>query len=411
MNFLIIRNIRARARALLAVAGLAVVLLPAQSSKQPPVAAESTVPPPELYAGQEVCAECHSEHARTYARTPHATDSAPARPDNILGSFDPEHAVLRTKNPQLAFVMIKSAEGFYQAAVNTSDPQHMSAERKKFDIVVGSGRHGQTYLYWDEDKLFELPVSYWTYTNAWVNSPGYPDGELHWDRKVGGRCLECHASYFISTPPPSNRYLKGSLMLGIDCERCHGPGALHVERERSAKPPRSGTAEVAIVNPAHLSRDRQIDLCALCHGGLGKASAPALTYKAGDDLSRSLKITPPPQDAPVDVHGNQVGSLQQSKCYASGKMTCSTCHNVHQTQEDPNAFSKNCLGCHKVSACGLFRKQGAAIQGRCVECHMPEGKSSAIKTVLVGQEMQATMRNHRIAVYKDAGAPAVEKHP
>jgi hypothetical protein len=375
-----------------------------------PASEQKTVPPPGAYAGEAVCAQCHAKQEKTYALTPHALDSTVATATSILGSFTEDQAVLRTGNPNLVFVMVASRDGFYQTAVNTSDPQHLSSERKRFDIVVGSGRHGQTYLYWDEDKLFELPVSYWTYTHRWVNSPGYPDGQLHWNRRAGPRCLECHVSYFTPQPPPLNRYVKDSLVLGIDCERCHGPGALHVQRERAANPPRRGSPEEAIVNPARLSRDNQIGLCTLCHAGPGTQLQPALTYKVGDDIKDFLKIPPPAMDAPVDVHGNQVGALEQSKCYTSGKLTCSTCHNVHETQENAQAYSPHCLECHKVSACGRFRSMGASIRGKCIDCHMPEGKSNAITTVLVGESIHATFRNHRIAVYKDATLDVPEAH-
>src|SRR5213078_4429349 len=98
---------------------------------------------------------------------------------------------------------------------------------ERFDIVLGSGRKGQTYLCWRAgDQLFELPVSYWTELRRWINSPGYEDGQLNFSRPVSPRCLECHASAFESLPAPGiiNRYNKTNYILGIACEKCHGPG-------------------------------------------------------------------------------------------------------------------------------------------------------------------------------------------
>ena len=43
----------------------------------------------------------------------------------------------------------------------------------RFDIVVGSGTRGQTYLYWQGNQLYQLPVSYFTPAHTWSNSPGY----------------------------------------------------------------------------------------------------------------------------------------------------------------------------------------------------------------------------------------------
>ena len=44
------------------------------------------------------------------------------------------------------------------------------------EMVIGSGRKGQSYLYWYHGLLFELPVSYLTAANQWINSPGDQDG-------------------------------------------------------------------------------------------------------------------------------------------------------------------------------------------------------------------------------------------
>src|SRR5690348_5964686 len=91
------------------------------------------------------------------------------------------------------------------------------AESEPIDLVVGSGRKGQTYLFWKGDRLFQLPVSYWVELGHWVNSPGYTDGWAKFDRPVMPRCLECHASYAesVAGPQPNNRYKKTNVVLGI----------------------------------------------------------------------------------------------------------------------------------------------------------------------------------------------------
>jgi hypothetical protein len=393
-----------RGAVLLALAGMVALQTSAQQPQPTATPAAHAPPPDSAYAGDAACAPCHEKEAKAYFATPHYLDSVPPSAKAIAGSFTPGKNVLRTANPNLIFAMIAAEDGFYQSAVNIGDPQHLSGDAEKIDIVVGSGRHGQTYLYWKGDQLFELPVSYWTYTHEWINSPGYVDGEANFKRPVEPRCLECHATRFDSTPPPSNRYQHDSVILGIECERCHGPGREHVEREQGPHPPTAGAANIAIVNPARLPNERQLDLCALCHAGPGIPVAPALSFQVGDPLAPYLKITAPPANAPVDVHGNQVGALEASKCFTSGKLTCSTCHNVHETQETAAAFSVHCLRCHSVHACGRFRQMGESIRGRCVECHMPVGHSQAITTASHGALLEAEMRTHRIAIYPGTSA-------
>ena len=189
-------------------------------ASQPSASPTARIPPPaSAYAGDAVCATCHEERAKTFFATPHYLDSSLPSKKTILGNFTPGKNVLRTPNPDLIFAMIAADDGFFQSAVDIRDPQNLTGRAEKFDVVVGSGRHGQTYLYWKGDELFELPVSYWTWTHAWINSPGYPDGERAFQpahrTAVPGMPYELvqidgawpHAnSRRAGTAPPDNRY-------------------------------------------------------------------------------------------------------------------------------------------------------------------------------------------------------------
>jgi len=383
---------------LLAWLGMVPVTI-SQTSADHAGADHAVPPPPSSYAGDAACAQCHRKESEFYGLTPHALDSGPATAKNIIGSFGQGHNVLHTSNPNLVVNMVAAPDGFYQSAVNLADQSRLA---ERFDIVIGSGRHGQSYLYWHDDLLYEMPASYWTWNHEWVISPGFPAGQVHFDRAIVPRCLECHASYFTSLAPPLNRFEKGSLVLGINCERCHGPGAQHVANERSVAVPHSDKHGEMIVNPARLTRDRQLDLCALCHAGAVEPTRPPLTFIAGDDVHNYLAIQPPTPDAPPDVHGNQVGALEQSKCFTSSKMTCSTCHNVHEKQENADAFSRHCLSCHEMSACGRYVALGSRIRTKCVDCHMPLLESAKITSDSTEGTLHALLRAHQIKVYREA---------
>ena len=404
----LIRRARVAAGGLL-LAALCCLATPGVISQQQQSAESATkllhAPPSAAdYVGDAACARCHEKEAQSYLSSPHHLDSAEAKPDIVLGDFTPGNNVVHTKDPNLIFTMIKADDGEYQAAVDIANPDKLTGTAERFDIAVGTGRRGQTSLYWKGDQLFELPISWWGYTHEWVNSPGYPDGQVHFNRPIIPRCLECHSTWFEALDPP-NHYERNNMILGIGCEKCHGTGRTHVERESSPHPPAPGSPEEAIVNPARLSRERQMDTCALCHAGAGESLQPPLSWRPGDVLADYLQVTPPPNDEPVDVHGNQVFALERSKCFASGKLTCTTCHNVHEKQEDADSYSVHCLQCHEVRACGRYRDLGAGIQTRCVECHMPEGTSS-LASQTEGQKLPARLRGHRIAIYPEKTAPA-----
>ncbi len=103
--------------------------------------------------------------------------------------------------------MDSTETGFYEAAVMGRAPD-TSIHSERIAFVTGSGRKGQSYLYWQAgDQLYQLPVSYWR-GMGWANSPAYPDGRPNFDRPIPPRCLECHASGFQSVSEPNviNRY-------------------------------------------------------------------------------------------------------------------------------------------------------------------------------------------------------------
>ncbi len=339
------------------------------------------------------CQSCHAAQVESFHKTAHFLTSSEPNAQSILGSFAPGQNILSTSNPNLHFEMESKQSGFFQTAIAGVPPNtHPHSER--FGLVVGSGDKGQTYLFWDEDQLFQLPVSYWT-TLGWVNSPGYRDGFADFERPIIPRCLECHATRFDALPPPSNRYRTSGYGLGLQCEKCHGPGQQHAAVEQG-KPP-SGTAS-HILNPAHFSRERQMDLCAWCHAGQGQPVKPSFTYVPGEALDQYIHLAKPAPDTPLDVHGNQVELLKQSRCYLASSMTCLTCHNVHETQHDLAGFSQRCLQCHQPGS-ATFAKAGHPVVANCVDCHMPKQETDLIVFDFAGKRVRPQVRNHWIKVY------------
>lgn len=352
------------------------------------------------FVGDAACRDCHAEKVATFSQTAHARTSSWPSAETIHGSFSAGANKLPTTNPALHFVMNQTADGFTQTALEQGAAAPLKSRTEKFGFVVGSGRKGQTFLYWSGENLFQLPVSYWTENHGWINSPGYQDGTANFDRPTPPRCLECHASSFASLAPPENRFDKTSLVPGIGCEKCHGPGGEHVARYRSASPPQNSAAS-AIVNPARLSRARRIDLCSLCHAGPGQSITPPLSFHPGDRLADHLTFPAPDPRARPDVHASQVQLMERSRCFSSGSMTCSTCHDVHRAQREPESFAARCLTCHTAEKCGEFAQRGHAIDGKCIDCHMPLQKTQQIISRLKGRALQPEVRSHLIGIYPE----------
>ena len=360
------------------------------------------------YAGDASCVTCHLKTSQSYQHTPHHLTSQLPTSSSILGSFQKGRNSLTIVNgaqsaePELQFLMEVRPDGFFETA-QTGWSSKVFKRTERIDLVTGSGSRGQTYLFWRGNRLFELPVSFWKDGHRWINSPGYIDGTADFSRTVNPACLECHATYIraLSTDPNTNQYDRGSLVPGISCESCHGPGAKHVRIETEKRNGSEDRCIGGILNPAKFSRDRQVDLCAECHNGIQRVGLkPTFSYIPGQPLSEYFKALPSSSSEHPDVHGNQVALLQRSKCYRSSeKMSCSTCHDVHTTGQTIESYSQKCLGCHSWQSCGLAKKVGHQIVNQCIGCHMPVEETNVIVSQTAGQVVHAKMRNHWIKVY------------
>ena len=352
------------------------------------------------YVGAQACAECHRDRFEEFRRTAHHLTSRIPGPESILGSFSPDHAIVRTRNPNLRFEITVGKDGFYQTAiVGKGEGRHRRTER--IDIVTGSGKIGQTYLFWQGDRLFQLPISYFSQQQRWINSPGYPDGEVNFSRGVVPRCLECHATWFESESYTSNAYNRDHFVLGVSCERCHGPGAAHADYQRAHPEARDAPH---ILHPGGLDPPRLIDLCAQCHSGVGVPSQRPFSFRPGESLSDFLKLDPHEELNRIGVHStNQLPRLTKSKCFQqSSAMTCITCHNPHALERGNLAlFSRRCAACHETHACGMSSELGTAMQSNCIDCHMPRKQDLETEFETAEDFQFPTMRDHFIAIYPE----------
>src|SRR5450432_264171 len=145
--------------------------------------------PDSMYAGSASCMKCHKAICDSFAGTAHYFTSRPAVAEFIKGSFDSGKNHF-DYNQFVNVRLEKNDSGFFQTVYINGQPSHSEA----MDIVVGSVKKGQTYLYWKENLLYQLPISYYVPTKSWCNSPGYPAGMPRFSRLIGVRCLECHGS-------------------------------------------------------------------------------------------------------------------------------------------------------------------------------------------------------------------------
>lgn len=375
------------------------VLLPRTPASQPTIPEIPGHPIQPSYIGPMVCAECHQERYESFVQTAHAKTSGPVSREAVHGSFEPGKNRVETRDPRLGFTVMEKEDGFYQKVIVERDDRSYGFEQR-IDIVTGSANHGQSFLYWKDDRLYELPVTYFTAADRWMNSPGYPDGTADFARPINARCLECHSTYFEYVAGTENQFVPEMSILGVTCERCHGPGRDHASYHRDHP---DDTEARHIVHPALLSRQRLIEVCAQCHSGVGKARLkPPFTYRPGENLAEFMIIDQHQAQQAGGVHtANQLGRLSMSRCFKeSDDLTCVSCHDPHQNEHAKSPiFSDRCMKCHEMAQCGAAAAMGASAGDDCISCHMPLRKDAKIRLKGPQEDQLPLIRDHFIRIF------------
>jgi Cytochrome c554 and c-prime len=360
---------------------------------------DGVVGPNEDYIGSDRCASCHKKIHHSYLTARHYRTSAVLDSTNFKKLYADTNRVYY--KPDLYVSTNQQRDGIYQTAYSGG----RIAAMHSMDLVIGSGRKGQTFLYWSDSMLYQLPLSYSFAYKRWINSPGYPADKVLFNRPITVKCFECHASYakqnFDQAAKPA--FDSNQMVLGISCETCHGPGKKHLQFHKENPGREEGKF---IINAASFTRQQQLDACASCHSGILGNLKPAFSFLPGNKLADFFKPAGDKDStAAIDVHGNQYGLLTASKCFKMSEMTCSSCHNVHEQEtRQTQLFVQRCINCHKENSdhfCKVKNTDRRTLINRCIDCHMPQ-QASGIITFTTGNNKERlfdSIRTHLVGIY------------
>lgn len=309
------------------------------------------------------CLPCHATIVESFAKTGMGRSFFPMSKDRAVEDFSRNNRFFHEPS-QSWFTLVERDGRYFQRREHTA----AGVDEKEIHYVLGSGNHARSYVHrTPQGRLLALPVSW--YGTFWQMAPGFdsPD-HPHFRRRVTYDCFFCHNAYpklpadaDVSDP----RYLD-PLPQGIDCARCHGSPAAHLQ-----KPVRGN-----ILNPARLPSSRQIEVCLQCH--LETTSQPLpfarrregrafFSYDPNEPLGDYMVHLDHEDKAPWNEKLEVVSApyrLMQSPCFqkSEGRMTCTTCHNPH---ERPTSSDTPCRACHTQA-------HGSKPEAtkNCVTCHM-----------------------------------------
>ena len=356
------------------------------------------------FTGDEACFDCHEEQYRGFQEHGMANSFYPMRSATVVEDF----TGVTVQDPKRGFFYRPYREGdrfWLEEFRRGPDEQKTHSLIREIEYVVGSGTAARTYLVEEGGRYFELPLTWYTQEERWDLSPGYEVSNTRFDRLIPDRCMACHNSYPHSTPFAEGKYEE--VPNGIGCERCHGPGSVHVEA-RLASPEPAGDIDETIVNPAHLSLERRLDVCQQCHlhttVSMLRDGRTAYDYRPSRPLSEHMTFYV--SDAPDS--GEEIDAIshadlmKQSACFIETQtweepMDCMTCHNPHEAFRlaGPDYFNATCMTCHDTSAlqAALPAEATRAVHtedAHCFSCHMPKAS--------VQGTPHTSLTDHRIRV-------------
>jgi len=273
------------------------------------------------------------------------------------------------------------------------------------NYIIGSGQHTNSHMMMRNGYVTQMPMTFYTQKKQWDLPPGFEDGHnTRFGRKIGLECMSCHNSYPDFVLGSENKF--ASLPNGIGCERCHGPGSIHVkQKSRGELIDTSKYIDYSIVNPGKISPNLQFDICQRCHlqgNAVLKNGHSFYDFKPGQKLSDFMTVFLPKYSNAEDefIMASHADRLKQSACFIKSQknksqdklrpykntMTCVTCHNPHKSvklQKD-EYFNNKCNNCHTSNEpCSADKKLLIGANNNCVSCHMPRSGSIDIPHVTV----------------------------
>ena len=244
----------------------------------------------------------------------------------------------------------------------TDGPQTRTAP---LEWAFGSGDVGQSYL-WQQDGAFrESRFNYFATLHGFAATPGRLHGaptsiDIDLGRPLedfeARTCFACHTTTMSPSTPIDVR----SIVPGVSCESCHGPGAAHIAAVEANAANPAKNWERRIVNSGKMSPAQSVDFCGACHstpwdvrlmGAVGLATVRFPAYR-----------------------------LEKSRCWGGSgdaRVTCIACHDPHQPiARETASYDHACLACHQQKGAPqqVANHPGAACPiaaSKCTSCHMP----------------------------------------
>ncbi len=362
------------------------------------------------YVGMKACQSCHQEIYETFLQTGMGQSFDHATPQKSAATFG-DHIVLYDSLNNFYYKPFWQQDSLYikEFRLDAESKDTVYQRNQYVKYIVGSGQHTNSHIFDDNGYLYQAPITFYTQKGMWDLAPGFEGGfSSRFNRMIGLECMTCHNALPNFVQGSENKYLK--VPNGINCERCHGAGELHVKEKLANNiVDTSKYVDYTIVNPKRLPRPMQLNLCKRCHL---QGIAVLKEGKKFDDFKPSMFVHEVMDVFLPEYDGNETQfimashahRMEKSACFKKSDMTCLSCHNPHISVKNTprQTFNDACINCHKnsqptstvdgnsasmgidVTNCSLPQTERIAENNNdCSGCHMPISGSIDIPHVTI----------------------------
>jgi Flp pilus assembly protein TadD len=337
------------------------------------------VRPEVKYVGDQACADCHPTQFESFSKTPMGRSLVPISRITPLERYDS-----KTNNPfqklDFSFEVVERAGRVYHRQSRKDAKGHVVTEHEdEVQYAIGSGTRGRSYLINRNGFLFQSPISWFSQERTWDLSPGFGKNDIS-GRPIRVACLVCHCNQVHEVKNTENRYQTPIFEgFAIGCERCHGPGELHVQAQQSGDV--EDDFDHTIVNPSRLNPALREAVCQQCHllgaSRILRRGRQTFDFRPGLPLYLFFSaFVPGPAVTDAEVDIGHVEQMYRSQCFhgSNGKLGCISCHDPHSVPDkDKKAayFRGRCLQCHQETDCHAPLAARKEKSDSCTQCHMP----------------------------------------
>jgi Cytochrome c554 and c-prime len=180
------------------------------------------------YVGSAACTRCHADVAESYRAHPMGRSVA-----RIAADDDDEDLRAAPANAEFDaagyhYAVERRAERLVHREQRLGDGEAVAAVEADVAYALGSGERGYSFLVERDGFVAQSPIAWYAQESRYDLAPGYDERNFHFERVILPGCLSCHVDGATPAGGAHNRYATPLDLRPIGCERCHGPGSLHV---------------------------------------------------------------------------------------------------------------------------------------------------------------------------------------